>query len=176
MSHADNRKDEIANKIQKLPQNLLDQLCLTQTDETRLRNIFMTYDLGYDGEIDLIEFHKIIDLQSSTITRKGFRIMDCDETGGLNFIEFVCYVTGYATMSSDQIARLSFEIYVDSTKIQQRGSHRHLSINHVVRLVSDIHDASCTIESLSEKNIIDACRHCKFPHLISSKKIVQVLY
>ena len=126
----------------------------------------MTYDLGYDGEIDLIEFLKIIDAPSSPITRKAFRLMDTQQTGALNFVEFVSHVTGYATMSLEQIARFAFEVYTESTRMQQKGSCRQLSIRHIIRLISDTHDDSCTIESLSEKNIIDACRQCKFPHLI----------
>ena len=173
--HTDQRKDEIANKIPKLPQNLLDQLCLTQTDVTHLRNLFMTYDLGYDGEIDLIEFLKVIDAPSSPITRKAFRLMDTQQTGALNFVEFVSHVSGYATMSLEQIARFAFEVYTESTRMQQKDSHRQLSIRHIVRLINDTHDDSCTIESLSEKNIIDACRQCKFPHLIIEEYCTSII-
>ena len=173
--HTDQRKEEIANKIPKLPQNLLDQLCLTQTDVTHLRNLFMTYDLGYDGEIDLIEFLKVIDAPSSPITRKAFRLMDTQQTGALNFVEFVSHVSGYATMSLEQIARFAFEVYTESTRMQQKDSHRQLSIRHIVRLINDTHDDSCTIESLSEKNIIDACRQCKFPHLIIEEYCTSII-
>ena len=149
---------------------------MTQTDVTHLRNLFMTYDLGYDGEIDLIEFLKIIDAPSSPITRKAFRLMDTQQTGALNFVEFVSHVTGYATMSLEQIARFAFEVYTESTRMQQKGSgvDNYLS-DTLFALSSDTHDDSCTIESLSEKNIIDACRQCKFPHLIIEEYCTSII-
>ena len=113
--------------------------------------------------------------RQALLRKRHFASWTLNKLGLSTFVEFVSHVSGYATMSLEQIARFAFEVYTESTRMQQKDSHRQLSIRHIIRLISDTHDDSCTIESLSEKNIIDACRQCKFPHLII-ESIVQVLY
>ena len=134
----------------------------------------MTYDLGYDGEIDLIEFLKIIDAPSSPITRKAFRLMDTQQTGALNFVEFVCHVTGYATMSLSRLPDLLLKCIPSRLECSRKAPVGNY-LSDILFALSVIHDDSCTIESLSEKNIIDACRQCKFPHLIIEEYCTSII-
>lgn len=86
-------------------------LGLTKKEISRLAEAFAKADDDGSGALALEEFTKYIGVEHSKFAERVFGIMDIDQSGFIDFFEFVVAVWHYATLSTEELSRFSLSIY-----------------------------------------------------------------
>lgn len=78
-------------------------LQLPLVDIERLYKVFMRIDVDNSGKVDLLELLNFLDVDRTKFSERVFSIMDEDQSGQINFYEFVMAVWNYCTLSDDAL-------------------------------------------------------------------------
>lgn len=81
-------------------------LKLTYSEIKNLHRVFFKGDLDGSGTIDLAELLTIIDVEKTPFTKRVFSIFDDDESGEVDFGEFVLALWNYCTLSKVALGKL----------------------------------------------------------------------
>lgn len=77
-----------------------DALCIHPSEVKKLFYVFAKADFDGGGTIDLIELLTAIDLERTPFTERVFAIFDDDNSGKIDFGEFVLALWNYCTLSN----------------------------------------------------------------------------
>jgi len=72
---------------------------------------FCWIDIDGSNSIELEEFLRYFELEDMFFTRRIFRIIDVDNSGALDFVEFVLSLYNYCTFDWEGLVRFTFELF-----------------------------------------------------------------
>lgn len=130
-------------------------LHLTRNDVKRLYKVFTTMDIDRSGSITLAELLAHIDLPRTAYTEKIFSIFDDDNSGEIDFREFVLAVWNYCTLSKVNLGECAktwycygslnllncmYFIFIDmfAFDLYDSDGSGELSIPEIMKLLQDI--------------------------------------
>lgn len=101
------------HRLRKSPEfkanmNLFTSLFLTTRDIRRLYTVFKCMDMFNTGSITLAELLAYINLPRTAFTEKIFSIFDNDQSGAIDFGEFVLSVWNYCTLTKHNLGKLPY--------------------------------------------------------------------
>jgi serine/threonine-protein phosphatase 2B regulatory subunit len=88
-----------------------DQLTLTESDISKLYKIFCFADVSKSGTIILEEMLMYFKLNDNNFARRIFAIFDDDDSGDIDFREFVISTWNYCTLSDQTLGLFAFDLY-----------------------------------------------------------------
>ena len=78
---------------------------------------FRAIDGDNGGDIDMHEFYVFFDLEESPFVDRTFGLFDRDDSGKIDFEEFVCAVWNFCTTSTEMLIPFAFNLYdLDGSK------------------------------------------------------------
>jgi Ca2+-binding EF-hand superfamily protein len=97
-------KNSLFEEMQKHPQfpewsEKFAALQLTPSEVFRLYQVFHRADLDGGGTIDIDELIAVVDVEKTPFTKRVFSIFDEDDSGEIDFGEFVLALWNYCTLS-----------------------------------------------------------------------------
>ncbi|GMH78178.1 hypothetical protein TrST_g878 [Triparma strigata] len=98
---------------------------------------FMEIDFDNSAEITVVEFHKFLGLKPSRFSERIFGILDLDESGALEFNEFVIGIWNFCTYDALLITKFAFDIF----DIDDLGKLQMAECEALIRMVYDEADA-----------------------------------
>lgn len=99
----------VADVRRKWP-STFDALRLTDKQIWRLLTCFDGMDEDNNHTISRQEFFRGIDLERTLFSERAFRVIDQDDSGSLDFNEFVIAVYNYCTMRRDALVKFAFDL------------------------------------------------------------------
>lgn len=81
-------------------------LGLKDKEVKELYRVFWKADMDGGGTIDLVELLTIVDLERTPFTERIFSIFDDDQSGKIDFGEFVLALWNYCTLSSYTLGKI----------------------------------------------------------------------
>eukprot|EP01039_Chlorochromonas_danica_P007795 gene7795-8606_t len=120
-------------------------LRITPGEVRKLYKVFAKADMDGGGTIDLVELLTAIDVERTRFSERVFAIFDEDNSGKIDFGEFVLALWNYCTLSQVTLGMFAFDLYDrDSTGILEEKDlemmlhdiyGRHAGTNHYARQV-----------------------------------------
>lgn len=90
---------------------LFDALCFKELDIGRLHKQFRLIDNDHSNNIELAELLAHLDLERTRFTKRIFSIFDEDNSGEIDFREFVLSLWNYCTLSRASLVMFAFDLY-----------------------------------------------------------------
>lgn len=107
-------------------------LTLSSSDVHQLLRFFRRIDVDGSNTINIVELWTHLELEGSKFTDRIFSIFDEDNSGQIDFREFVLSVWNYCTLSKATLALFAFDLY-------DNDSNGELSPEEVERMLHDIY-------------------------------------
>ena len=83
--------------------------------------VFQAIDVDGSNSIDLKEFFDFFGLESTELTRRAFSIFDEDDSGTIDFCEFVVSTWNFCTMDDKRMTTFTFKLFdVDDSRFLDR--------------------------------------------------------
>ena len=101
---------QIPHPDEKL-QRTIDTVHLSQDDLSKLFDIFRKYDKDHSHTIDLDAFYEIIGERRSVFSDGIFDLIDADDTGRLNFSEYVVAIITFGLFEELEILKYCFFVF-----------------------------------------------------------------
>lgn len=92
-------------------QETIDLLQLKDKHIKRLYKVFKKYDKDRSGTIDIDEFFKCIHEKHTTFGDAIFDLIDCDDSGVLDFSEFVTACGTYCMFGPEEVLKFAFFVF-----------------------------------------------------------------
>lgn len=83
-------------------------LQISKQEALKLYTVFHRADLDGGGSINLLELLTVVDLERTPFTKRVFSIFDDDESGEIDFGEFVLALWNYCTLSKVSLGNDKF--------------------------------------------------------------------
>ena len=99
------------NKILPEMKETFGILDFTYKDAFELFKAFIEIDFDNSGEITVLEFHKFLGMKPTKFSERVFGILDLDESGELDFNEFVIGIWNFSTYDPLLITKFAFDIF-----------------------------------------------------------------
>ncbi len=107
------RFDDLCRSIPFVKWNeMFEALQLRKNEIKQLYKIFWKADLDGGGTIDLVELLTIVDLERTPFTERIFSIFDEDDSGKIDFGEFVLALWNYCTLTKFTLGIYLFLVIV----------------------------------------------------------------
>eukprot|EP00286_Rhodomonas_abbreviata_P015509 CAMPEP_0181330686 /NCGR_PEP_ID=MMETSP1101-20121128/24049_1 /TAXON_ID=46948 /ORGANISM="Rhodomonas abbreviata, Strain Caron Lab Isolate" /LENGTH=161 /DNA_ID=CAMNT_0023439993 /DNA_START=230 /DNA_END=712 /DNA_ORIENTATION=+ len=84
---------------------------LTVNEVKKLHKMFTDVDVDGSGTIGLAELLAHIDMERTSFTRKIFSIFDEDNSGEIDFREFILSLWNYCTLTKATLQMFAFDLY-----------------------------------------------------------------
>eukprot|EP00605_Chrysophyceae_sp_TOSAG23-4_P001211 GSChrysophyteH1.ASY1.ANO1.1320.1 assembled CDS len=95
--------------------NLFEGLSFKEIDIGRLHKIYRQIDNDSSGQIELAELLAFLDLEKTRFTKRIFSIFDEDNSGLIDFKEFVLSLWNYCTLTRASLTMFAFDLYDKDT-------------------------------------------------------------
>ncbi|GMI36420.1 hypothetical protein TrCOL_g9544 [Triparma columacea] len=112
-------------------------LDFTYQNAYQLFKAFIEIDFDNSGEVTVQEFHQFLGLKPSRFSERIFGILDLDESGALEFNEFVIGIWNFCTYDALLITKFAFDIF----DIDDIGKLQLAECEALIRMVYDEADA-----------------------------------
>lgn len=116
---------------------VFNKLQLSAQDIELLHRVFKDINIKGSGLILRAEFYAYFKINPNSLYDKIFSLFDFDRSGYLSFMEFVCAMWNFCSMTPDNLASFAFYLFDDD----QSGS---LDLVEITRLICIIHRKSAT--------------------------------
>ena len=92
-------------------------LNLTAIQIDKFYSVFRAIDGDNGGDIDMHEFYVFFDLSETPFVDRTFQLFDRDDSGKIDFEEFVCAVWNFCSTARDALIPFAFNLYdLDGSK------------------------------------------------------------
>lgn len=88
---------------------LFHALKLTESEITQLQRMFRKVDMDGSGSVDTVELLTLLDIERTRFTEQIFTLFDSDNSGKVDFREFVMALWNYCTIGEASLGII--EIY-----------------------------------------------------------------
>eukprot|EP00949_MAST-11_sp_MAST-11-sp1_P003417 g3417.t1 len=133
-------------RLQEPMQETFDVLCLTAKEGKKLYKYFVKIDDDGGGTVDEDEFHEYFELQKTKFSVMLFSEVDVDESGELNFQEFLVGMWNICTMNERHMVKYMFDIFDADTS----GTLDINECDALVRMLYDVEDNTPEMERILE--------------------------
>ena len=116
---------------------VLDKLQLSPLHIKQLHKIFQEININNSGLIQRAEFYIYFKINPNSLYDKIFSLFDFDHSGYLSFMEFVCAMWNFCSMSPDNLASFAFYLFNDN----RSGC---LDLHQLAKLICVLHRKSPT--------------------------------
>jgi Ca2+-binding EF-hand superfamily protein len=110
-------------------------LGMTKAEVYQLYKKFIKVDLDRGGTIDVVELLTVIDVERTPFTERVFAVFDEDNSGKIDFNEFVLSLWNYCTLSRVTLGMFAFDLY-------DRDSSGVLEPDDINKMCRDIYGKS----------------------------------
>ena len=86
-------------------------LKLTDSDAQQLFDFFHKVDEDGSGQVSLLEFFDYLDLKRTKFAKRAFGLFDDDNSGEIDFREFVVALWSYCTYDKNALTMFAFDLY-----------------------------------------------------------------
>jgi Ca2+-binding EF-hand superfamily protein len=102
-------------------------LGITECDVGRLYGLFRAIDGDGSGSIEIIELLMFLDVERTRFTKRIFSMFDDDNSGSIDFREFVLSIWNYCTLGKTSLVVFAFDLYdQDKSGYVDIGEAQHL--------------------------------------------------
>ena len=116
--------------------DLFEALAFKELDIGRLHKVYRKIDNDTSGEIELAELLAFLDLDRTRFTKRIFSIFDDDNSGLIDFKEFILSLWNYCTLTRASLTMFAFDLYDKDTS----GS---IDCSEVVDMLHDLYVHPC---------------------------------
>ena len=86
-------------------------LQLTRPEIYKFYKRFQKYDMDKSGHINVVELLTLIDSERTHFTERVFKLFDQENTGRIDFREFLLSIWNYCTLSKASLELFTFDLY-----------------------------------------------------------------
>jgi Ca2+-binding EF-hand superfamily protein len=94
---------------------IFETLAFKEMDIARMHKAYRVIDNDNSGEIELAELLAYLDLERTRFTKRIFSLFDEDNSGMVNFKEFVLSLWNYCTLTRASLTMFAFDLYDKDT-------------------------------------------------------------
>jgi serine/threonine-protein phosphatase 2B regulatory subunit len=107
-------------------------LRITKQEIYKLFKKYQKVDLDKGGTIDVVELLTVLDVERTRFTERVFSIFDEDQSGKIDFNEFVLSLWNYCTLTRVTLGMFAFDLY-------DRDSSGLLEEKDILMMLRDIY-------------------------------------
>jgi serine/threonine-protein phosphatase 2B regulatory subunit len=107
-------------------------LRITKQEIYKLFKKYQKVDLDKGGTIDVVELLTVLDVERTRFTERVFSIFDEDQSGKIDFNEFVLSLWNYCTLTRVTLGMFAFDLY-------DRDSSGLLEEKDIIMMLRDIY-------------------------------------
>ena len=130
---AENLYMDMVNREYKYYEPLLSTLGFSEFHAKEMIKVFYSLDHDGDRRCEFVEFSRFFHIEKTPYARKCFSMMDTDNTGSLNFANFVVACWNYCSYNVYGLTEFSFHLYCKKKKSR-------IPLEDVFELINDVYD------------------------------------
>lgn len=99
---------------------------------SKMYDLFDRVDKDHSGTVETLELFMALDIERTPFTKRVFSIFDEDNSGKIDFKEFVYAVWNYCTLGKTTLAVFAFDLY-------DKDSSGQIDIGEVIQMLKDVY-------------------------------------
>jgi len=128
-----------------------------------LFTVYAKIDIGLTGRISLREFLEYFDLEVSAFSRRTFGVLDTDNSGDIDFFEFVVNLYSYCTYDWKGLVKYAFDLFdetgdgqLDIAEVRSLvkflyGKTVDKKVEHIINRMDDDSSGTVSFQEFGEK-------------------------
>mmetsp|Transcript_30923 Transcript_30923/g.51725 ORF Transcript_30923/g.51725 Transcript_30923/m.51725 type:complete len:209 (+) Transcript_30923:21-647(+) len=155
----------------KLPPSwykLFKTLQFTDTEISKLRQVYKKIDIDHNGRLNIVELLMFLDLERTPYTERVMALFDTDNTGYVDFKEFVTAVWNYCTVNQASLYIFAFDLY----DLDRTGK---LTVAEIKHMLKDLYGKSYSTNRIAT-HLLKEIDHMSMHHRMTIEMFQEFCY